>query len=209
MAYLLILPVALYITLASMIVQRQPRGLSSYALAIYLVAVAGATAAYLVLGTTAKLCSAEIAAVALVLLSSWIYLVFFPLAILGLYFEQWAGMHWRGLSLGGGVLMAGVDAVLVWDMAANADPLVYPLSTGYGLHWILSQTAFSIPLSAGLLLFSQFPLLVVMWAALRYRHLALWRGVLPLVVCSVLSLLVPLLSPLAGERWGLTVAALG
>ena len=209
MAYSLILLVAVYVALAMVVLTRRPQGISGVVLAAYLFCTAAVTAGYVVLGTTADRTSAEIAAVGIVLLSSWVYMAFLPLALLSMIFEAWVRQYARWLLAISVGLMVLVDAVLIGLIATSAETLVQPLQTGYQLHWILSRTAFSMWLSTGLILISQVPLAIVLGAALHYRRLPLWRGVLPFVIASLLSLLIGLLSPLAGATWGLTVAALG
>jgi hypothetical protein len=86
MAYLLILPLCLYVVLATVAIQRQPRSISNVALALYVMSAAIGTAAYMVMGTTPNRAGAKLASVVIVVAASWCFLAFLPLTLIGLYF---------------------------------------------------------------------------------------------------------------------------
>ncbi|HVO71788.1 MAG TPA: hypothetical protein VMT24_17185, partial [Aggregatilineaceae bacterium] len=97
MVYLLILPLCVYVVLATVAIQRQPRSISNVALALYVMTAAIVTAGYLVMGTTPNRAAAEFASVIVVLAASWSYFALLPLTLIGLYFENWLRLYRRRL----------------------------------------------------------------------------------------------------------------
>ncbi|MBN1680084.1 MAG: GAF domain-containing protein [Anaerolineae bacterium] len=209
MAYLLILPICLYTALTTAVLLRQPRGVSNFALASYVGSVIVVTGGYLIMGTTHAQTSAEIAAVSVLLVSTWSYLAFLPLTLIGLYFEGWLRIYWRQLTA---ALLAGivvVDIATAYVLRTSEGPLVRPLETGYELHWVLRRTAFSWTLAAAVVLASQIPVIITVGMMLYNRRIARMRSGFVFIVLSLISLLTTLLSPLAGEERALTLAAIG
>ncbi len=209
MAYLLILLVGFYAALAAMIGHRFPRAVSSIVMVLYASGAALSTSGYVVLGTTPDRALAEVIAVLVVVLASWTVLVLLPMALVGLYFEAWLRAHYRRVVGFVALTMAVLDAAFLGLRAARDLPIVTPVASSAWVHWGLSRVLFAWPYNAlvivgTLLLYG----LTIGWA-LHHRRLALWRDAVPLTLVALSSLIIPMLSPLAGGEWLVTVVALG
>ncbi len=209
MTYLLIIPIGLYIALATLILHRQPRSLSYVVVALYTLAAALATSGYLVLGTTADPSIARIAGVLVVLNGSLIYTTFMPLALVGLYFESWLAIHRRQVlartvSGQGAILVALVLLIYLRRM-----PVVVQVNGDCWQHWPLLEAYLHPWRALVILLLSQLPAILVIGTALYYHRLSLWRGAVALTLVNVISVLLPLIAPLAGSRWLMLVTASG
>jgi GAF domain-containing protein/nitrogen-specific signal transduction histidine kinase len=208
MAYLLILPLCLYVILATIAIQRQPRSVSNVALALYVMSAAIGTAADMVMGTTSSRAGAEWASVIMVVAASWCFLAFLPLTLIGLYFENWLRIYQRrviAVTLGSMIL---VNFLAFGYRAASGYPMVLPVTSHAWLPWAISDVALVWPRSLAVLLSTQILYVIVVAAALHRQRVTLWRGAVPLTLVVLLSALIPMLSPLAGARWLVTVAAL-
>lgn len=209
MAYLLILPLSLYTALAAVAFHRRPRGVSALALTLYAGSAALATALFLILGTTSDRALAEAAAALLPFASIWAYAALLPLTLVGLYFESWLHIHYRrliGLSV---AVLVPASILLLWMRVALDDPLVYPLGDAGWMPWLNGVMARYWIVSALVFVLSQSVFVVTIAVALRRDRVSLWRGALPLTLVMMVSVLLPVLAPLAGAEWMITVAALG
>ncbi|MBN1967051.1 MAG: GAF domain-containing protein [Anaerolineae bacterium] len=208
MAYLLIIPICLYIVLATIVLQRLPRGLSNIVLAIYLFSAAVNTGALLIMGTTDQRTVAEMAAVSVVLMSTWSYLGFLPLALVCLHFEAWVRQYWRRLLAADLAIVLAADAAVIGSMIASDRPLVHPLEIGYAMGWIFDSMTASWQLNAALMLGSQVPSMLAAGFALAYGRLTLWRGAVPFVLASLLGMLIPPLALITGPQLSALIAGL-
>ncbi|MEB2288308.1 MAG: GAF domain-containing protein [Anaerolineae bacterium] len=209
MAYLLILLVGFYAALAAMIGHRFPRAVSSIVMVLYAGGAALSTGGYLVLGTTTDRVLAEVVAILVVLLSSWTVLVLLPLALVGLYLEAWLRAHYWRVIVFTALGMTVLDVAFLGLRAAQDMPIVTPVTSSAWVHWALSHVLFVWPYGAlvivgSLLLYG----LTIGWT-LYHRRLTLWRDAVPLTLVALTSLIIPMLSPLAGGEWLVTVVALG
>ena len=209
MAYLLILLVAFYAALAAMIWHRFPRAVSSIVMVLYASSATLTTGGYLVLGTTSDRFQAEVAAVLVVVLSSWVVLVLLPLALVGLYFETWLRAHYRRVVVFAVLVMVAFDAAFLWLRAAQGWPIVMPVASSAWVHWALSHMMFAWPYGALVIVSSLILYTPTIGWAVHQRRLTLWRDAVPLTLVGLLSLLIPALAPLVGGEWLVTVAALG
>jgi GAF domain-containing protein/two-component sensor histidine kinase len=209
MAYLLLLPITFYITLTTIVVYRQPRSISSAALAIYILSAAIGTGGYLVLGTTSERRVAEIAFVLVVLVSSWAYLVFFPLTLLSMYFESWVQRHRKPLLAASLLLILVGDSVMLGVMLTSVDTLVTPVATGFETNWQPGYDALPWWLVWLLLAVSQTGVLATLGAAVAKRRLAFWRGAIPFFLVSLLSYLIPVGSSYVSDNPRMVIAAMG
>ncbi len=209
MAYLLIVPFGLYVALAAVIAHHFWRAVGSTIMVAYTLGAALVTACYLIIGTTSSRSMAEAAAVLAVLLSIWTAALLLPLTLVGLYFETWLRAHWRPVLLAA-VLIAGVLAVVMlgWRVAAGC-PIVVPVKESAWIPWVLGCQGLRWPYSALFFVGSQVGCAAVIGWALYLRRLTLWYDAVPLTLVSALSVLIPLLSPMVGSRWLVTVVATG
>ncbi len=209
MAYLLILPVFIYICLAVAIWLRQPHGTPNRILSIYFVGCAAVTSGYLIIGTTSDRQIAEITTVSTVLLDSWLYLAIVPLLLLGLYFENWFERVRRRVWLFVAGFMGIVSGILLWSFISSDGPLVYPVEMGFWLGWALRPIAESWLLAAGAVLVSQLPVIIIIGIAIYYKRADFWHSAIPFLIAAVLSILIPILAVLGGETWCLTITGFG
>jgi len=208
MAYSLILPLSFYVALATVAIQRQPRSISNVALALYAVSAAVTTAAYMVMGTTISRSNAEWASVIVVVAGSLSYLAFLPLTLIGLYFENWLRIHQRRVIAVALVSMVLFNGAVFAYRAASGFPLVLPVTPRAWLPWAINDVTLVWPRNLVVLLFTQALYMIVVAAALHRQRVTLWRGAMPLTLVLLLSVLIPMLLPLAGARWLVTLAAL-
>lgn len=210
MAYLLFLPIALYIALATAAIQRQPRTVSSMVLALYLGAVAVASCALLIVGSTGDRLVARYAAAVVGILITWFHWLFLPLALIGLYFDTWLRRQSRRqlaiALLATLAISAALDALIYANMRADSMPAAVLTEYGFWPGWWLARWKLSV-LAGGVLLLTQLPVAIVIGAGIRAGRMKLWRSGLPLLLASVLSPLVSQLAPLSGH-WAVTVAGL-
>lgn len=208
MAHLLIVPVGLYIFLATVVLQRSPRGISNIALATYLFSSVVITYGYLVLATTADETGAKIVIGMVIIFSSWAYIAFLPLTIIALFFETWLQLHRRQIALMMGITVLIVDVVLVGMMLTTDTPLTHPVENGFRFPWVLHLISRSWWFSVLMVIASQSIVWAVTGIALHTRRLTLWGGAVPFVISSMISILIPVLSPLTGARWSMFISAL-
>lgn len=212
MAYLLILPIALYIALATVAIQRQPRTISSIVLALYLGVAAIASCALLILGTTDNPRLADFVALVITVLTASFYWLFLPLTLIGLYYDTRLRRLPRGrlaLMLGAALaLIAALDVLLVRALVASPGPIAVRAAHSFWLGWWLEHGRSPLAL-IGVLLAAQLPVLAVVVVSVRTRRMDLWRVAVPLVFASMLSLMIPLVTPLTGTRWTITLTGLG
>ncbi|MBN1202913.1 MAG: GAF domain-containing protein [Anaerolineae bacterium] len=209
MAYLLILPICLYTVLVTVVLQRRPRGILTAALAVYLISAITVTAALLLMGTTSNQTAAEWCAVIIVLVFSWAYQTFLPLTLIGLYFESWFRMHWRSLFGATVVISLIASALILWSASNNSLPLVIEVDTGFWMNWLIGITEYRWYYCIVMVFASQFTAITITGFALYQSRLTLWNGAVPLMLASLGSILFPILAPLAGEAWAVTITALG
>jgi GAF domain-containing protein/two-component sensor histidine kinase len=209
MTYLLTLPLCLYVALATVAIQRQPRSISNVALAVYVMSAAIATAGYLVMGTTPDRAGAEFASVIMLLAASWSYLALLPLTLIGLYFENWLRIYRRRVLAITFVGMVVVNILTFAYRAAGQYPPVLPVTSRAWLPWVINDVMLQWPHNLAVLFSSQTLYIIVIAAALHRQRVTLWRGAVPLTLVVLLSVLIPMLSPLAGATWLVMVVALG
>src|SRR5690606_31269513 len=140
-AYLLLLPIVLYVALLTSTLQRQPRTISNNVLAIYLGGAAVATCALLIVNTTAEQPTANFFAGVTGILTSWFFWLFLPLTLAGLYFYMWLRKQARSLVPGliGAMIVTGALAMLIFHLMSD-DPLALALPTEHGFWptwWLL------------------------------------------------------------------------
>ncbi|HML22040.1 MAG TPA: GAF domain-containing protein [Aggregatilinea sp.] len=210
MAYLLIPLICLYIFLATVVFQRQPRGLASLVLTTYLLVVAVATACTFIIDTTLNPDLARIAFVTVILASIWIYFVLLPLTLLGLYYESWFRLY-RARVLAAAIAINVVsDVILLVGMGGTSVPLVLARDqVGFAPAWIIVELTQLWPLIMVLALASHLLLIPVLVLALKQKRIRFWRTALPFQLISLASVLIPILSPLVGWRGIAFVTALG
>ena len=209
MAYLLVIPFGLYLVLATFLLSRQPRGPASLVFALYALAAAAGTAVFMILGTTPHHHTAETAVYLSAIILSWAYLLFLPYTVIGLCFESWLRRNWRWLVVASLFTIIFSDILLLAFIHQSDGPLVYPVGKGFvsqrtfnGLHpdWLWGSL---------LILAAQAPLTITTAAGVYYRRLDLWRGAVPYTLVALLNVMLPLLSPLGGQRWIAVIAGLG
>ena len=199
MAYLLIPLICLYIFLATVVFQRQPRGLTSLVLTTYLLVNAVATICSLILGTTTNSTLAQAAFVVITLASGWLYLVFLPVTLLGLYYEAWFRLHRMRILTTAIAINVIIDAFLLVSIINAAEPLVIAREpAGFVSAWIITQFTRSWTVRAVSILASQALLIPVLALALTHKRIRFWSTGLPFMLASLLSIAIPILSPLAG-----------
>ena len=209
MAYLLILPIALYIVLATIAIQRQPRTVSSIVLACYLGAAAVASSALLILNTTSDQPIAAAFAGVAGLLTTWFHWLFLPLTLIGLYFDTWLQRHARLIvpALGVALVASSILAALIYR-AMHPDLLDLAVATEYGYWpgWWEYRRDMPLLLAATLLL-SLLPPASVIIAGVRSDRMRLWTTALPLLLAEVVTLLATQVAPLTG-RWAVLLVGL-
>ncbi len=218
MAYLLFVPIALYIALATVAVQRQPRTVSSTVLALYLGAAALASFALLIVSTTGQESIATPVAELVGVLTTWFHWLFLPLALIGLYFDAWLRRQSRrrlaaGLAL---ALLIGLalDAIIVGALRHRAVPVVADTQHGFWPRWWLERWEW--PALLGGLIAMLLPTAIVVFLSVRAGRMHPWRTGLPLLLASLASLLAPFLVsvdrlwavPLTGLSYALPVLVL-
>ncbi len=209
MAYLLILPICLYITLAVITLARFSRGAAMVTFALYLVIVAVTTTGFLVLGTTTSQSAAKLAAYVVVIGGSWCYGVLLPLTLVGLCFEHWLNANRRRVLLVTVAVMAVSSVILAWVPRAQGYELVLPVTTSAWIPWSLARFAFHWPQNLGLLVASQLPYIIIVTFFVRYHRLAFWHGAVSLTLGVLSGVMIPILAPLVGAHWLVLVVALG
>ncbi|GAB4417849.1 MAG: hypothetical protein Kow00106_13760 [Anaerolineae bacterium] len=209
MAYLLIVPLALYVALASVIAHHFWRTVSSAVTVAYMLGTALVTACYVVMGTTSSKTIAEVGATLSTILGVWTVVILLPLTLVGLYFESWLRAYWQPVVALAGVVALALGGLLLWWPFVQDYPLALPVTSSSWVPWVLGSLGFWWPTSGLILLLSQLLCVGVIGWALYRRRLRLWQDAVPLTLVSVLSVLIPLLAPVVGGRWLTTVAGLG
>ena len=206
MAYLLILPICLYTILAVLVLSRHPRAISNLLMAAYTLVAVLVTAGYMVLGTTSNHTQADAAAVAVTVGGALGYLLLPPLILLSLYFEEWFHKVQRPVlvigTLGGLLALAFFSALRPHDV-----PFVYRLTDSAWINWMLGVTALHWPVGLGLIFASQAGIVAVVIVVLHHGAMRL-RPAVQLTLISLVSVLIWWMSPLAGAKALVTVAAL-
>jgi GAF domain-containing protein len=206
MAYLLILPICFYTVLAVLVLSRHPRTMSNVLVVVYTVGGICVTAGYLVLGTTSHRALAEAGGMVVTAGGAFGYLLLAPLVLISLYFENWFHKVQRPLLMFG-TLSAVVAVSIFTTMRPRDVPLVYRLTGSGWLHWTLGVMADRWPVGLTLIFASQAMTVAVLMVIL-YHGLMRLRVAVGLTLISLASVLIPMLSPLAGARALVTVAAL-
>ena len=209
MAYLLLIPIALYVALLTNTLQRQPRTLSSTVLAFYLGAAALASSALLIVNTTPHHATADFFAGLAGILTSWFYWLFLPLTLVGLYFHAWLRQRARRLvpALLGAMAITGGLATLIFSLMSD-NPLALAIETEHGFWpaWWELRSDWSVLAIGGLTVFALLPTALVIGIGVRSGRMPLWNVGLPLLLASTVTLLTTLAAPLTG-RW--TVLSVG
>lgn len=209
MAYLLFLPIAVYVALATLALERRPRTVSNTVLAVYLVAAAVASSALLILNTTSDPHIAAFFAGVAGILTTWFHWVILPLTLVGLYFDVWLRRRSRaiGPALAAALVLTGIAAALIYR-AMHADLLDLAVETDYGYWPGWWEYRRDIPLLvAGTLLISLLPTASVIIAGVRSGRMRLWDTALPLLLAEAATLLATHLAPLT-QRWAVTLVGL-
>jgi GAF domain-containing protein len=206
MAYLLILPICLYTVLAVLVLSRHPRTVSNVLVAAYTLVAVLVTAGYLILGTTSHRTLAEAAAVVVTFGGAFGYVLLAPLVLISLYFEKWLHKVQRPL-LVIGTLSALLALVAFSALRPHDVPFVYRLTGGAWINWALGVMAMHWPVGLVLIFASQMVIVAVVMVAVYHGVMRL-RPAVQLTLISLVSVLIWMLSPLAGAHALVTVAAL-
>jgi len=209
MAYLLLLPIALYIALATIALQRQPRTVSSAVLALYLGAAAVMSSALLILNTTDHRATATFFAGFAGIVTTWFHWLFLPLTLIGLYFDAWLRRHRRIIMPALGVALVGTALLaMLFYRAMHEDVLDLAVETEYGFWpgWWLFRWDTPPVLTASLLV-SLLPTILVIGAGIHTRRIPLWDTGVPLLLTAIATLITTLLAPLTGA-WAVLLVGL-
>jgi GAF domain-containing protein/signal transduction histidine kinase len=206
MAYLLILPICLYTALAMFVLSRHPRTISNDLVATYTLVAALVTAGYLILGTTPNRELARVMAVGVVVVSGIEYLLLPPLVLISLYYESWFQKHQRRLLAAGLVTVLAMEAVY-HGLRPDDVPLVYPVTRSAWIHWAIGIAVLHWPVGLALLFASQ-AVFIATIAFTLYRRLMRWGVAVGLTLIALSGVGISILSPLAGAKALVTVAAL-
>lgn len=207
MSYLLFIPIGLYIVLATVDFQRQPHNSANLALVLYVLSASAATSCYLVLGTTPNQQGAEVAAILTVVASAWSYMILLPLTLIGLYFEVWLRLYRRRLLIAF-FFWAVVVHLALLALVLRSEHLVLPVSSHAWMHWLMAETYYW-PHNALMALGAQVAYIPLIALAMHRRRIKLWHDAVPMTLVIFLTLLIPLLAPLAGAEALVMITALG
>ena len=206
MVYWLVIPISFYAALAAYVLSRRPRAISNTLAAVYTLASAAVTAAYLVLGTTPDRALAEAAAWIIVVVSALHLVLLPPLILISLYYESWFRDHVREL-LAVSISVTVIITVLYQAIRPADIPLVYPVGEHTWIYWSLGRMFSNWRLAITQVFLSQIFIVPISAILIRNRVMRLQEAVW-LLALSVGSRLISLLSPLAGADALVPVTAL-
>ncbi len=208
MAYLLFVPMGLYGMLAVAVMLRQPRSVSNAALAVYAWSAVLVTALFVVVGTTSDRDLAGAAALGIFVSASFNACLFFPIALVGLYFETWLQAHWPRLLALGLLIVAGLNVPFLWQAFPIRTDLVQPVENAYYVHFVFDAEPVRAFVAA-LALICLGLVGVVLAAAMQYRRLIRWREVIPFAGASLVGMAVAGAALSVGAGWSVVATALG